>query len=60
MNMYENLEAFNALGYALLERLTPITSGEVSVMQQQWPAAPGDYFGESGSDHVFSEIHTNV
>ncbi|MGK9416196.1 hypothetical protein ACSSUR_08570 [Pseudomonas cedrina] len=44
MNMYENLEAFNALGYALLERLTPITSGEVSVMQQQWPAAPGDYF----------------
>ncbi len=44
MNMYENLEAFNALGYALLERLTPVTSGEVSVMQQQWPAAPDDYF----------------
>lgn len=44
MTMYENLEAFNALACALLERLTPVSSGDVSVMQQQWPAAPDEYF----------------
>jgi len=42
--MYENLEAFNALGCALLERLTPVSSGEISVMRQRWPAAPDEYF----------------
>ncbi|WP_190329714.1 hypothetical protein [Pseudomonas marginalis] len=44
MNMYEKLEVFNALGCALLERLTPVSSGEISVMRQQWPAAPDEYF----------------
>lgn len=42
--MYEKLEVFNALGCALLERLTPVSSGEISVMRQQWPAAPDEYF----------------
>lgn len=44
MTMYEKLEAFNALACALLERLTPVSSGDVSGMRQQWPAAPDDYF----------------
>ncbi|PLR65234.1 hypothetical protein QCBJ_00275 [Pseudomonas sp. QC2] len=44
VNMYEKLEVFNALGCALLERLTPVSSGEISVIRQQWPAAPDEYF----------------
>lgn len=44
MSMYENLEALNALGRALMERLRPVSSDEAYVMRQQWPLAPNEYF----------------
>jgi hypothetical protein len=42
--MYENLEAFNPLGRALLERLIPASSEQGLALQQRWPDAPSEYF----------------
>ena len=42
--MYENLEALSTLGNGLLARLTPVSSAEINMLRQQWPAAPSEYF----------------